>query len=128
MYVLDSSAMIEVARKSALFPMIRKITGPALLITTSISMHELLAGVRTEQERQDLIALFAATEVLPYDAAAAAQSAEIQRELTDTGRMINRLDMLIGGICKARNAELLTLDSDFTKVKDLKVHLIPAGA
>src|SRR3989344_4970328 len=124
MYVLDSSALIEVIEEYPLKDKVLGIVGDAPLVTTSISLHELFAGAHTEREKFILEHLLGGAQIVPHDAAAAKMGAQITRELSDAGKMINRMDTLIAGICKVHNAELITLDRDFAKIKGLKLQLI----
>ncbi len=124
MYVLDSSALIELIHDTPVAHTIGDILKDELLITTSISMHELLVGALSEKQRFVLEGIFSIMRILPHDRPAAQQGALIEKELIKTGKKINDSDIFIAGICKAHNAELVTLDNDFTRIKGLKIHLV----
>ncbi|HLC66440.1 MAG TPA: type II toxin-antitoxin system VapC family toxin [Candidatus Nanoarchaeia archaeon] len=124
MYVLDSSILIDVLRKTERFKQLRKAFGTIPLITTSISAHELVVGARTDKQRFVLEHLLTGMRILPHDSGAAKQSGQIERELIHAGKSINTPDALIAGICRMHGAELITADTDFMRVHDLKVHLI----
>src|SRR3989344_3545798 len=122
MYVLDSSAIIEIFEEYPHMQKILDILGDESFVTTSISMHEVFAGAHSQKDRFIVSGLFSQAHILEHDAKAARIGATIEQELTHAGKMINRTDILIAGICKAHNAELVTLDKDFAKIKDIKVH------
>ncbi len=120
MYVLDSSIIIELINDSERAKKIFAQFGEELLITTSISMHEVLAGVQTEKEKFIIYNLFSSIKILDHTPNAARDSAEIYKDMAKAGKMINPLDILIAGICKANSAALVTLDKDFEKIKAIK--------
>ena len=124
MYVLDSSILIDVIRKTERFKRLRETFGTIPLITTSVSAHELIVGARTDKQRFVLEHLLTGMQILPHDAGAAKHSGQIERELIDAGKTIDTPDALIAGICRMHGAELITADTDFVRVHDLKVHLI----
>jgi predicted nucleic acid-binding protein len=100
------------------------LLGDAPLTTTTISIHELLAGARNQQDRFLLENLFQAMQILDHTAEAARFGARIEQELSRTGSRINDIDMLIAGICKAHTAELVTFDQGFSRIKGLRAHVL----
>src|SRR3989338_5031783 len=96
-------------------------------VTTSICAHEVLAGALFEKPGVVLDGLFSSMRILEHDARAARLGASIEQELRKKGTMINKLDILIAAICVVHNAELVTFDKDFSKIKnlsDLRVRII----
>ena len=124
MYVLDSSALIEILEGSPLAKKIEALIQDAPLVTTSICMHELLVGAHSEQEHFVLEHLFSNIRILDYTADAARASAHMMGALSETGTLINKMDILIAAICNVHDAHLLTLDKDFSMIKALNVSLI----
>jgi predicted nucleic acid-binding protein len=124
MYVLDSSVLIEVVKERPLAGKIERLVQDAPLVTTSICMHEVLAGARSPEERFGFEALFTKMHVLEHTADAAKAGARIAHELARTGTPAGTPDTLIAGICKANNAALVTLDKGFARIKGIKTHLI----
>ncbi|HLF54632.1 MAG TPA: type II toxin-antitoxin system VapC family toxin [Candidatus Nanoarchaeia archaeon] len=124
MYVLDSNALIEFLEDGPRASKVLSVVGDEPLVTTSISMHEVLAGSMSDKSRFILENIFSSMRVLEHDAQAARLSAAIEREQYRMGAKINDADILIAGICKANNAELVTLDSDFTKIKGFKFKFV----
>lgn len=89
------------------------------LVTTSISVGELLAGVALLPEGRRKTALHkaittavetidAARGVLPYDLAAANAVGQVVVRRRDMGRPIGQADAMIAAICLAQNAVLAT--------------------
>jgi len=124
MYVLDSSALIEVIEQRPRFDKIVKLIGDASFNTTSICAHEILIGARTERERFVLDGILSKMQVLPHDHQAALIGSRIELELERTGNKIGPRDVLIAAVCKSNNAELVTCDTDFARVKDIKMHIL----
>jgi len=124
MYVLDSSILIEIIERNKQLLEVEKLLGDQPIVTTSICMHELLAGALNQKERIILEKLFTNMQVLDYNSDAARISSKIAQELTREGKKINIFDTLIAGICQSNNAELITMDQDFGKIKDFKYKII----
>src|SRR3990172_10872842 len=116
MHVLDSSAIIESMQQGPLAKKVAHVVGEEQLVTTSICMHELLLGAHSEMEQFVLEKIFSTMRILEHDSQAARFSSRIERELVSNGAKIGGRDCLIAGICKAHNAELVTLDNDFARI------------
>lgn len=124
MYVLDSSAIIDVIKDRPRGRKVEQIVGNSPLVTTSLCVHELLVGARSEQERFIHEGILSRFHILDYTMEAAIFSARFQQELAKKGVAVGIVDTLIAGICKANNAELVTLDRDFSKMKEIKTHIV----
>ena len=124
MYVLDSSVLIELINEYPRKEKVLSFIGDTPLTTTSISMHEVIAGVLSLKEYFIVQNIFHGITIFDHTPDAARLGAEIEQELTRAGTKINRFDLLIAGICKSHNAHLVTLDADFSKIKGLKVTVI----
>lgn len=124
MYVLDSSALIEVIEDYETKERILRLIPDELLTVTSITVHEALLGAVTEKQKNAVHAALYNARILDHDEAAARHGAIIEQELTRAGKKINRFDVLIAAICQSHNAHLLTLDNDFSKIKGLNVTVI----
>ncbi len=124
MYVLDSSALIEVIEDHSKKQDVLQIVQDELLTVTSISVHEVLLGAVTEKQKKAVHESLYNARILEHDEAAARHGAIIEQELTRAGKKINRFDVLIAAICQSRDAHLITLDTDFSKIKGLNVTVI----
>jgi len=121
--ILDTSALIELISGRPTAIKIMEAIGSEIVVTTALSMHELLVGLKKKEEQ-----IFSKVQqsilVLGYNDEACKISASIFKELKQKGNMINQMDILIAAICKENNATIVTLDKDFKKVPGLKVKLI----
>ena len=124
MYVLDSSAIIELIEKTPRGERVENFMRDTALVTTSICMHEVMAGATSKEEFFIFEGLFATMQVLDHTKEAAKEGAKIEQDLTRTGNLISARDILIAGICKARGGEIVTFDKGFTKIKGLKSHVL----
>jgi len=125
MFVLDSSVLIETIKDGRRMHAVASlIPENEPLVTTTICMHEVLAGARTAQERLVFEGLFAKMHVFDHTVEAARAGARIEQELSHSGTLINAHDILIAGVCKANNAELVTFDKDFARIKGIQAHIL----
>ncbi len=123
MYVLDSSAFIEIANSTKRAQSLHVLTGDAPLAVTTITVHELLL-TNNEKERFIINGLLTGLQIVEHDELAARNGAAIETQLVKEGKKINRADIFIAAICKANNAHLITVDKDFAKIKGLQVTVL----
>jgi predicted nucleic acid-binding protein len=123
MFILDSSAIIELIAGSILGKKVNDAVGNNQLATTTISLVEVLTGIRGKAVVPAL-AFFDAVEVLAFDKKSALETVWIEKELRRNGNMIGRSDIFIAGICKRYDYMLVTCDKDFNKVKSIKRKVI----
>jgi predicted nucleic acid-binding protein len=121
MYVLDSNAIIEIIEEGPHSSKLISILKDFPLVTTSITLHEVLAGSMSDKSRFVFEGIFSTMRILEHDAPAARAGAAIQKSLDKKGQKINKMDVLIAGICTIHDATIVTLDKDFKKVQGLKV-------
>ncbi len=88
--------------------------------TTTVNKYELLKGPRAGKTN----ALVETMVIYDFDSVSAERSGKIFKELRDKGRMINEFDILIASIAMAHDELLVTRDSDFKKIGNLKVVVI----
>ena len=124
MYVLDSSALIEMIKKFPLSENIMEFLRGEQLVTTSICAHEVLSGVNSEKDLFVVNGLFNFCEVLNHDLKSAEIGAIFSQDLKKSGKMMSQMDVLIAAICKKNNATLVTLDKKFVNIKGLDVKII----
>ncbi len=123
MAVLDSSAIIDILAKNDLGLKISNNYGPELTATTAISVNEVLIGLKGER-KAGVIGLFEELEVLPFDKYAALKSVEIEQNLRDKGKAIEKSDIMIASICMIRGLSLITTDKGFKRIDDLDLCLV----
>ncbi len=121
MYILDTSAFIHLAKETDIGRKIRESYGEEIVRITTFTVHELLVGALSSTKKQLYEDLFPLLEILPFGYDAATHSAELERLLRTRGRLINKVDILIAGICLTYGATIVTCDADFTKIPGLQV-------
>jgi predicted nucleic acid-binding protein len=119
-YVLDSSAIIEVLNATTKGKKVSDLVRGHFIGATTICYVEVMVGARGKALRATAD-FFDAVTILPFDKKAADITIKLQNELYQCGKLLGRGDLLIAGICKNRKAPLITCDDDFVKVKGLKV-------
>ena len=119
MYILDSSAFIELINESPVGKKIAKKIRDVPAITTVFTINEILIGAKGIH-RKALEKLFEGVEVIEYDKDSALKSVEIEEVLMKKGQIINKVDIFIAGICLANNKQLVTLDKHFKRIPELK--------
>ena len=121
MFILDSSAIIEVVHDSELGRKVVNIVGSEKVYITSISVHEILLSEKYAKK----VAEFAENSyVFNFNKESAKISAKIQKELKSSGRMINQGDIFIAAICIETNSTLVACDNDFKKIAGLKCTMV----
>jgi predicted nucleic acid-binding protein len=123
MYVLDSSAIIELLADTEKAKKIEEILGKTPIATTTISYVEVISGVKGKGI-VGAIEFFNSVVVLDFDIVAANESIWIEKELKQTGQLLGRTDLFIAGICKQNKFPLVTCDNDFKRVKSITVHVV----
>lgn len=119
MYLLDSSAIIELLHGTKSGEEIMKFIDNNHVCTTSINLYEVLMG-ENEKENEKISQFFSSVKILDFDENAARFSVELEKKLIRSGKNINKIDVLIAGICKSNNKLLVSLDNDFKRIEGLK--------
>lgn len=119
MFLLDSSAVIEILLGTATGSKIREIIKDTEISSTSITVHEVALG---ENVKTLLHALefFNSMTIFSFDKESALNSFTIEQSLKKKGKMIERSDMFIAGICVQHDLTLITLDKGFEDIDNLK--------
>ena len=123
MYLLDSSVIIGMNKFQEIKDEIISFIGEEESATSSLSIHEVLIGSKTEKEFFVLSNLFSWFNIFNYDDKCAQISAEIYLHLKERGEMINQFDILIASIAIKNDLTVVSYDKDFTKIPDLKVKI-----
>ncbi|MBI4139915.1 type II toxin-antitoxin system VapC family toxin [Candidatus Woesearchaeota archaeon] len=120
MAVLDSSATIDILSGNGLGIILRDKYKREATRTTTITMHEVLFGVKQEYKKQ-VLNYFQTLDILSFDSASAIKSSELEQEMRAKGKILNRLDVFIAAICITRGEPLITTDKDFKQIPGLKI-------
>lgn len=121
MLVLDTSAIIEVAKGSEQGQKIMEFAGESLLVTTPFSIYEALYS--PDKDTEKIRELIEKTTMLDYSKDSAHATIEIEKELWKSGKMINLVDIFIAAICVGHGYAIVTCDNDFKKISKLKAHV-----
>jgi predicted nucleic acid-binding protein len=122
MIVADSDVFIDYLRGQGLSDRVAVELKSGKLATTSVSAFELWVGCRTTKQTQAVEVLLAALTILPLTMAAARRSAEVKRDLDESGQTIGMADSLIAGITLENQGILLTRNKKhFERIKDLSL-------
>jgi predicted nucleic acid-binding protein len=116
--VLDSSVIIDVLRqrKEAL-AILEKYSDKGRIATTAINRYEVLRGDMHGLEKELVAELLGKFLIYDLDESSISAAITMYRKLSEKGRMINDLDLLIAGITAANNELFITKDRDFGKLE-----------
>ena len=123
MYILDSSAIIEIIHGSEKGKKVLDIIKSSPVATTVFSIYEVFMGVK-EKYRNMTLDFFANLPILIFTRADALQSIEIDKDLERAGKKINLLDTFIAAICTINKQTLITFDNHFDNIKRLDVKIV----
>lgn len=123
MFILDSSAIIEILKGSNCGKEIGNELDKTSLATTVFSVYEILVGAKP-QEIEKIESFFKDLDIISFDKLAARETSLIEKELTAKGSMINKIDIFIASLCRLNDAILVTADKDFKKISNFKLKFI----
>ena len=123
MHILDTSGLIEVMHETKTGQKIIKLIGSEPVVITVFSVNEFLMGAK-KVHKIAFQKMLEGITVLDFDVKSAIKSANIESELTETGKKISIVDYFIAGICLTNNLPLITLDKHFLRIKELKTILV----
>lgn len=116
--ILDTSVCIELFRKNPLATSFMQRQGTNKPAMSAITLFELMLRAYN----LDVIEAFEqAVDLLSIDEKTAKEAAFITKELRKSGQMIDSHDIFIAATAIANNCALATLDSDFSRIKGLKL-------
>ncbi len=122
-YCLDTSAVIEVLFATEKGKKIQHITKDQPITITILTIHELLVGMK-EKDIEKMEHFLKSVSAAEFSKECATHSAVIERHLREKGRLVNKMDILIAGICLHRNYHLITCDKDFENIKGIQTTII----
>ena len=129
MIALDSSFIIDILRNKADAVAIFDSIKNEQLATTIINVYELVSGVYQVKDKNydkhlNILKNFLARiKILYLDRESAFESSKINARLSMDGRIIDDLDILIGGICISNNCKKIITKNKkhFDRIKGLEV-------
>ncbi|MCP4401491.1 MAG: type II toxin-antitoxin system VapC family toxin [bacterium] len=119
--LVDTSIIIEFLRKTHKDrSLLWKIKTSAECFMSSISLFELLSGVKTPRHREDIHKVTRWIESVYFDDDVADMAASIFRELKQQNQVIEFRDIFIAATARLYNFPIATLNTDhFTRIDGL---------
>jgi tRNA(fMet)-specific endonuclease VapC len=125
MILLDSNTLIQYFRGVPSVVRNFQMTPRRELRIPSVVAYEVEYGawnMGSMARRKATQGLLAAVPQVPFDSAAASESARIRIELERRGLMVGPLDLMIAGTATSRNAFLVTNNTaEFSRIKGLRL-------
>jgi tRNA(fMet)-specific endonuclease VapC len=127
MYLLDTNIITYIQRGNT--NVINKITNTSIddLSVCTIVLAECFYGAyhhptRSKEQLKYYTKYFQNIDVYDFDTKAALVYARIRNELTNVGKLIADMDLMIASICIANDLTLITNNTkDFNRITDLKL-------
>ena len=98
------------------------------ILTTSITVFELLKGIVRLEDEEEKIKTFqflGNVRILNFDIVASKKAASVFESLRKEGNVMDTLDLMIASIALANNTSILTKNTKhFERVKELKLEKI----
>jgi len=99
--------------------------GGQRISTTMITAYELLKGAylssRADENLLKVRESISNLEVLGLSFGAAEEASRIHKELRDRGKLVGEFDVLIAGIVKFHDEQLVTRDEHFKAIRGMKL-------
>jgi tRNA(fMet)-specific endonuclease VapC len=121
--VVDTGIFIEYLRsKDKSVTVLKSLSKNATLLTTSVSVYELMMGATSEEKAGYIKKLLDDVIVIPFDENAAIKASQIYNQLKKRNQLIEFRDIFIAAICVINQLPLLTLNKKhFARVEDLLI-------
>lgn len=121
MVVFDTSLIVDASRrKKRALDLIESFSGKERIATTVITKYEMLRGA-TKRDVGFISELLEKFIIFDFGEPAVAEAVIAYQRLSDKGKMINELDLIIAGIAAANNETLVTKDRDFLNLESNKI-------
>jgi predicted nucleic acid-binding protein len=125
MVIFDTSVIIDASRrKKYAMDLIETYSGKELIATTIITKYEMLRGA-TKQNIGFISELLQRFIIFDFGEDAVDETIKAYKSLSEKGKMINELDLIIAGIAAANNETLITKDKDFLNFESNKITVLP---
>lgn len=126
MFALDTNTLIYYFKGAGDVMAQMSAVAPSDIGIPVVVLYELEKGIAKSQQpqkrRRQLDALLAVTQLLPFDRAAARQSAVLRALLEKNGTPMGPVDTLVAGIALAQSATLVTRNTvEFSRVPGLRL-------
>lgn len=123
--LIDASAWIEFLRRGGQ-PAVKERVVRALegqdAEYTCPTLHELVAGARSPQDRAAVDATLSVCRRVPVTEEDWIVAGECEARMRTAGRKVQRYDILLAVVAARTGRTILTCDSDFVAIRDLMFH------
>jgi predicted nucleic acid-binding protein len=124
MVIFDTSLIVDASRrKKAALDLIDSYSGKVRIATTVITKYEMLRGA-TKQDIGFVLELLKKFVIFDFGEDAVGEAVKMYQMLSDKGKLINELDIIIAGIAAANNETLVTKDKDFLNLESNKITVL----
>ena len=125
MFVLDTNTVLDYFKGRGRVAERLLAVAPSEIALPAVSAYEIWVGVlgsqNTKRRREQFEAFLSVVEILPFDAEAAVQAAELRHGLERAGEAIGPLDTLIAATTLSHGGVLVTRNvREFARVPGLK--------
>ncbi len=129
MICLDSTLIVDILRNKQIAKQKLEEIDKGLIVTTIISLYELMSGVYAARDRDHekhlriLNEFLAGIHILQLNQLSIEEASKINGELSLRGQIIDDLDILIAGVCLSNGCNTIITENvkDFSRIKGLKV-------
>ena len=121
MVIFDTSLIVDASRrKKAALDLIDSYSGKERIATTVVTKYEMLRGA-TKRDVGFVLELLKKFVIFDFGEDAVGEAVKAYQMLSEKGKMINELDLIIAGIAAANNETLITKDKDFLNLESNKI-------
>ena len=122
--MFDTSLIVDASRKKKYaLDLIESYSGKEQVATTIITKYEMLRGA-PKQYIDFVVSLLDRFVILDFEGKAVEEAVKVYKSLSNKGKMINELDIIILGIVMANNQTIITKDKDFINYENNKVTVL----
>lgn len=124
MVIFDTSLIVDASRRNkTTLNLIESYSGKEQIATTVVTMYEMLRGA-TEQDASFVFELLKKFIIYDFEDSTVSEVVKAYKRLSEKGKMINELDLIIAGIAAANNETLITRDKDFSNFESDKIIVV----
>lgn len=124
MVIFDTSIIVDASRRKKIaLDLIESYSGKERIATTIISKYEMLRGA-TEHDAGFVSELLEKFVIYDFQDCAVSEVVKAYKKLTEKGKKVNELDLIIAGIAEANNETLITKDKNFVNFESTKIIVV----
>ncbi len=121
MVIFDTSLLVDASRrKKSALDLIESYSNKERIATTIISKYEMLRGA-TPKDAAFVSELLDRFVLYDFQDRAVCEVVKFYKALSEKGKMVSELDLIIAGIASANSETLITKDKDFLKFESKRI-------